>query len=103
MARSNINGDGVFWTEPYADDVTGEQLTTAAKVVYESQGGKHMMGVAGVDVPLKALGASSNFMSMLSTLQMRSKACYWSKPDECEMHGFGNGAVDPSLLETLPL
>lgn len=33
------------------------------------------------------------------------RAAAWGddEPDECDVHGFGNGSVDPSLLETLPL
>ena len=87
LARTNINSDGVFWTEPYDDDATGEKVTTAAKAVYESSGGKHLLGVVGVDVPLEALDQqySSNYNSFLSGLSARSKACFYNEPDGCEM------------------
>ena len=87
MARSNINANGVFWTEPYPDDPTGEMVTTAAKAVYESQGGQHLLGVVGVDVPLKALDQSysTSYQSLLSNLNGRSRACYYTSPNTCEM------------------
>ncbi|QDZ18890.1 voltage-dependent calcium channel subunit [Chloropicon primus] len=87
MARSNINSDGVFWTEPYDDDPTGLKVTTAAKVVYESSGGKHMLGVVGVDVPLQSLDQNfgTHYQSLLGSLMMRSRACFYSTPDACEM------------------
>ena len=100
MARSNINADGVFWTEPYADDPTGEQVTTAAKVVYESSGGKHMLGVVGVDVPLQSLDKNYNtgYQALLQQLQFRSKACWYSKPNECEMQMLRDEASCPVSL-----
>lgn len=101
MARSNINADSVFWTEPYADDPTGLQVTTAAKVVYESTGGKHMLGVVGVDVPLQALDANYNasYQNMFNALQMRSRACWFNTPDNCEMQMLRGGS---SCAQSLP-
>lgn len=87
LARSNIYSDNVYWTEPYMDDPTGELVTTAAKAVYESQGGRHLLGVVGVDVPMKSLDSNyaSNYNSILANLQGKSRVCAYNSPDQCSM------------------
>ena len=79
--------DAVFWSEPYADDILGDQVVTAAVPVYEDNQWRNLLGVVGVDVMFEPLKESTDDTAerVLQRLQSRSRVCTGSFASGCDL------------------
>ena len=98
--------DAVFWSEPYADDILGDLVVTAAVPVYEDNEWRNLLGVVGVDVLFEPLQKATDDTAerVLQRLQSRSRVCTGSFASSCDLQMLRDEssacpAVAPSMYE----
>ena len=92
--------DAVFWSEPYDDDITGDQVVTAAVPVYEDNEWRNLLGVAGVDILMEPLIKGDSGMTrerILNRLQSRSRVCTGSWASECDLQMLRDDRACPAM------
>ena len=98
--------DAVFWSEPYADDILGDLVVTAAVSVYEDNEWRNLLGVVGVDVLFEPLQKATDDTAerVLQRLQSRLRVCTGSFASSCDLQMLRDEssacpAVAPSMYE----
>jgi len=92
--------DAVFWSEPYEDDITGDQVVTAAVPVYEDNEWRNLLGVAGVDILMEPLIKGDSGLTrerILNRLQSRSRVCTGSWASECDLQMLRDDRACPAM------
>ncbi len=96
--------DAVFWSEPYADDILGDLVVTAAVPVYEDNQWRNLLGVVGVDVMFEPLKKSTDDTAerVLQRLQSRSRVCTGSFASGCDLQMLRNqNSACPAVAPTM--
>ncbi len=55
--KGALDNDGIYWTDPYVDEATGNITITVSKPAYNERENNEFIGVVGIDVSLNEVSA----------------------------------------------
>jgi len=88
LAKSVKEGEA-FWSEPYSDWGTGQELSSVAMPVFENGDWKNLLGVVAIDVPpsvlLSNVADATGHQRLLQSLRDRSAHCGVDVATPCQL------------------